>query len=373
MSNATLAAGTRVTLVSAVTDLGLTLIKAVLGVMSGSQALIADALHSLSDLMTDGITYAAIKLGHAEADDTHPYGHGKFETFGTLILAVLLTLTGLIILWEAAQVLWHGTAPEVKPIALLAAGLGVIAKEALFRYCLWEGARVKSNILTATGWHHRADGLSSLAALIGIGLSVAGYPMCDPLAAALVGVYLMYTSYGLGRDAFDELVDAAVPDDTRREVEHIIVSTPGVQAMHLLRARHLGGKILLDVHVEVDPMISVSEGHLIAETIHHRLKTALSSVSDATVHIDPADLGPLSLDHPTRPDLEVLVAREVQALAPELSVVDVVLHFLDQRRLADIIIAAESLEALKARKPDLERALTLPNGPFTAVTFALKV
>ena len=375
-SKAAVAAARRTSLVSAVINLLLVVVKGGLGFLGGSQALIADAAHSLADLTTDILTYAAVHVGRAEADDNHPYGHGKFETFGTLVLAVLLALTGIGIGFYAANSLWHGHYHELSLLAVVAALASVLLNEGLFRYCLYEGRLIGSSAIIANAWHHRADGLSSLAALVGITLALFGWPIFDHLAAAAVAVILCHMAYTMGRDAFDELVDTALPAETQAKMQAIIIATEGVVDCHLLRSRRLGGSIMVDVHVDVDPLISVSEGHRIAELVEYRLLEAEPDASDIIVHIDPASHQhepPVAAAQPSRKELEDRCRAIVAATCPAAQIKALTLHFIDSDAKADLLLSHPDLSILQQQKAALTEALTVPNGPFKAVSLALQL
>jgi cation diffusion facilitator family transporter len=358
--------------VSAAVNLFLVAVKLVFGVITGSAALIADGVHSLADLLTDILTLVAVQLGRTEADDTHPYGHGKFETFGALGLSLVLMATGAYLFYEAAVIVYTGAPLSPLPaIALYAAAISVVANELLFRYCLREGKRVHSNVIIANAWHHRADGLSSLAALVGIGLSVAGFPLFDPLAAALVALVVMKMAYKIGRESFDELVDAAVDTPTQERINALITEAAGVRDCHMMRARKLGGEILVDVHVDVDSHISVSEGHIIAERVEHALKKNIEAVADVVVHIDPKGGGNVS---PTLPRRSALKKTILEALAPALDTEAepvILLHYFDHHLEADIAVPERLGKALKKQAPALLDALRAPRGPFRDVRLHL--
>ncbi|MBI1363786.1 MAG: cation diffusion facilitator family transporter [Proteobacteria bacterium] len=360
-------------LVSAAVNMSLVAIKLVLGTLSGSAALIADGIHSLADLLTDVLTLVTVQIGRTEADDSHPYGHGKFETFGALALAIVLFLTGVFLFYEAAvQLYTHAPLKPLPAYALYAALISVFANEALFRYCLREGKRVNSNVIIANAWHHRADGLSSLAALFGIGLSVAGFPLFDPIAAAAVALVVMKMSVKIGLESFDELVDAAVDTDTQNQINVLITEAAGVRDCHMMRARKLGGHILVDVHVDVDSHISVSEGHLVAERVEHMLKEKVDGVTDVIVHIDPKGGGAVSPHAARRSTLKKHILDTLQAEAPAIKTEPyIVLHYFDHHIETDIILPEADSKPLKKALPFLRKALEKPQGPFQQVRIHL--
>ena len=345
------------------TNVALTLIKGGGGWVSGSQALIADAIHSLSDLITDIISFVAVQLGRAEADYSHPYGHGKFETFGTLILSVFMVGTAVGIGWHLMQdIMAEKAVLGIGYVALIAAGFSVLLNEGLFRYCLHEGHKVDAKPIIANAWHHRADGLSSVAVFAGITLHLIGFEFGDTIAAGVVVLFLLKVAYTLGRDAFDELVDAAIPASEQASIAATITGTDGVEACHLLRGRRLGSETLVDVNLGVDPLISVSEGHRIAEMVEKNVKEAHPKVVDITVHIEPVDHEhhPEKLDAgPSRDNLEALTRDIIARKCPDAEISDITLHFVDNQAKADIVFNIFPLEdnAGEQNKNALEAAL----------------
>ena len=306
-----LQAGKKVTIVNVAVNALLTVLKTTLGLLSQSSVLIADGIHSLTDLLSDIFAYFMLKVSHADPDDDHPYGHGKFETIGTFILAALLAFIALGIAWQAASKIISATPlTELGTFALYAALFSILANEFLFRYGKYMGEKVNSSILIANAWHHRSDSLSSLAAVVGIGLSLAGFYIADALAALLVTILLFKAAYSIGRHAFDELVDAAVDDATQKRILATIKNVEGVLGCHFMRARLLGGRIFVDVHVDVPSHISASEGHALAESVMKTLKDQMNDIEDIVVHVDPKNI--LSIPLPSelqRPRIEETVLK----------------------------------------------------------------
>ncbi|MBK1618848.1 cation transporter [Lamprobacter modestohalophilus] len=280
----------RTSVVGAVINLLLSAIKIAAGWMGQSHALIADGVHSLSDLLSDVLVWFA---GHKAAkgpDAEHPYGHGRFETVATLVLGFLLSAVAIGIAWDATERLFQPEAllrPE--PIALYAAGLSILVKEALYWYTRAYGLRVRSDLLMANAWHHRSDAISSIVVLIGVAGTLAGLPYLDSVASVIVAVMIAKIAWDLGSDATRELVDTGLSPERLREISQIIRRSTGVRDVHMLRTRTLGGNASADVHVLVDPDISVSEGHAISVLVQERLMEAIDRMSDVTVHIDPED------------------------------------------------------------------------------------
>ncbi len=369
-------AAKRTSIVGAVVNLTLTAVKGVIGALTGSQALIADAVHSASDLLTDIIAFVAVQLGREDADEGHPYGHGKFETFGTLILSVLLALVASGIIINVVDDFLHGTPQKLTDLALIAAGLSILLNEGLFRYALHEGTKVNSKPIIANAWHHRADGLSSIAVFVGIGLNMLGFVYGDYIAAAIVAIMLFKISYGFGHDAFNELVDAAVPKKQQQRMLTAIKNSEGVLDCHMLRARHIGGDIMVDVHVDVDPRISVSEGHHIAELVEFNINKEIPNAIDITVHIDPAKHEhepPKAAAALTRNKLEKIINNTINNTIPDAVIEHITLHFIGAEKHADIIFSHISQDELNKHKKAIIEELTNQENLFSTVSFSLKL
>lgn len=278
------------TLVGAVINLLLSVVKIAAGWIGQSHALIADGIHSLSDLLSDGLVWLA---GHKAAkgpDAEHPYGHGRFETVATLALGFLLIVVAIGIAWDATERLFQPQALlRPAPIALYAAGVSILIKEALYWYTRAYGLRVRSDLLMANAWHHRSDAISSIVVLIGVAGTLAGLPYLDSVASVIVAVMIAKIAWDLGSDATRELVDTSLSPERLREISQIIRRSTGVRDVHMLRTRTIGGNASADVHVLVDPDISVSEGHAVSVLVQERLMETIDRMSDVTVHIDAED------------------------------------------------------------------------------------
>lgn len=294
----------RVTLVGAGTNAGLALAQLVIGWLGHSQALVADAMHTFSDLLSDGIAYFAARHAHQAPDEEHPYGHGRYETAATLAIAVLLSLVGLGIVWSAGSRLFDPGAlltPDV--LTLWAAAVTTLSKEALYRYVMHMAKRLRSEMLRASAWHHRSDAWSSIIVFVGIGGTLLGLPYLDAIAAVVVGVMIVRIGWELGSGAVSELVDAGLARERIEAVRGTILSVGGVRDIHMLRTRRHGGLATADVHVLVDPRLTVSEGHMISLQVEQRLKREIAEIEDVTVHVDPEDdsTAPPCIDLPLRP------------------------------------------------------------------------
>lgn len=277
----------RVILVGALVNALLAIIKITVGYIGHSQGLIADGVHSLSDLLSDALVLFASRFGSQQADTEHPYGHRRIETAATVFLAVILIVTGGGIITQAIYEFIEPSKPDVHGFTLGVALISIIANESLFRYTLSSAQKVRSELLRAHAWHHRSDAASSLVVLIGIVGGLMGYYYLDGIAAIIVGFMIIKMGWDLGWSSLRELVDTGVDSHTLQTIEQTITQVPGVKAMHLLRNRSMAGQVFIDVHVQVDPHITVSEGHYIATQVHQELVNTIDNVEDVTVHIDP--------------------------------------------------------------------------------------
>src|ERR1035437_4014548 len=283
------AAAQKSTWVSIFINLLLTFLQVVGGVFAHSQALMADGLHSLSDLLSDVLVLYANRHGNRHADANHPYGHARVETAATLILGVFLAVLGVVLLVAAAVRLQHPEALQaVSPLALTVAVFALAAKEGMFRYMLAVAKRVRSQMLVANAWHARSDAASSLVVIVGVVGNLLGYTFFDLLAAAVVGVMIAHMGGKLALEAVLELVDTGLDAAEVRAIRNTLKATPGVNGLHELRTRKMADNALVDAHIMVDPKISVSEGHYIAESARHAVLKN-HHVLDVMVHVDPED------------------------------------------------------------------------------------
>lgn len=278
-----------ITLIGAFLNAFLGVLKWVCGIWLQSHALIADGLHSLSDLLSDGMVLVASKFGSQHADERHPYGHQRFETAATLMLSLLLILAGLGIMSDAFFAILHHEIQKPKPLALAIALISMITNEVLYYYTHRVGEKINSLLIIANAWHHRSDSLASLVVLIGIFGSLVGITWLDAAAALFVGFMIINMGREYGWQSVRELVDTAVSEDKLNNISITIQNIDGVLKIHQLRSRTMGKDVYIDVHVIVSPTISVSEGHYIAQKVHQSLKQNYTEIKDVTVHIDPED------------------------------------------------------------------------------------
>ncbi len=328
-------ASQRVTLVGAVVNLLLSVLKLLVGWSAHSAALVADGIHSLSDLASDALVWFAARHASEAPDEEHPYGHGRFETAATLGLGILLGLVALGIVWDAVERAATGTTAVPGMLAVAAALISILAKEALYWYTIVVARRIRSEMLRANAWHHRSDAISSVVVLLGIIGAMAGWPYLDPLAAVIVGIMVAKIAWDLGWGAMRELVDEALDPEQVQHAKAVILSVDGVRSVHMLRTRRHGHQAAADVHVQVDPRLSVSEGHMISQAVEERLKAEVEAINDVTVHIDPEDdeQAPPCRDLPLRSQA---LAR-LETLWPDLADPhQIVLHYLSGKIDVDV-------------------------------------
>lgn len=280
-------AASRSTWVSVGVNLLLSTVQIVIGVLAKSQALVADGLHSLSDLVADFVVLLANRISQKDADDDHPYGHQRFETAASLALGILLLLVGAGMLWSAAGKMQHpDEIAQVHVVALWVALLALTGKELLFRYMLRVAKRVKSSMLVANAWHARSDAASSLVVAVGIIGNLMGYPILDPIAAAIVGFMVAKMGWGFGWDALHDLVDRAADEREVQAIRETLRTSPGVSGVHDIRTRKMGDMIAVDAHIEVNAQLTVEQGHDIAVQAQQRV-IAKHRVINMMTHVDP--------------------------------------------------------------------------------------
>ena len=288
------AAAARSTWVSVGVNLFLAGIQVAIGVVSASQALVADGVHSLSDLVSDFVVLLAGRHSSKDADEAHPYGHRRFETATSLVLGLLLLCVGIGMLWSAFHKLESpSSVPRVHTMALGVALLSLVLKETLFRYMLGVAKRVKSGMLVANAWHARSDAASSLVVGIGIIGNLAGYPILDPIAALIVGLLVAKMGWSFGWAALHDLMDRSADAAEVAAILKTLRDTPGVIGVHDLRTRKMGDLIIVDAHLEVDATITVEAGHNIAVDARRRVLRR-HRVLNLMTHVDPS----------CRPDLD---------------------------------------------------------------------
>ncbi len=330
----------RVTYIAAFVNIILAGIKIGFGVIGRSEALIADGIHSLSDLLSDLFVIVAIKLGSREADHDHPYGHRRFETMATVMLGGSLIVIAGGIAWDVVVRIQH---PETLLVpdrdTLIIAAISILANEWLYQYTKRIAKQTRSKLLLANAWHHRSDAISSIVVLFGIVAVLYGYPFADAVAAVIVALMIAKMGLSLVLESIKELVDTSLSDAQTDAIRKEIKATEGVRSIHLLRTRQMGEDSFVDTHIVVDPKITVSEGHMIGDAVRDNLKAQFEDVADVLVHIDPED------DEFKQGQIKSLSRKQVQAYLKqylaELSyeIDDFRIHYLDGKIELEIIIS----------------------------------
>ncbi|WP_455198341.1 cation diffusion facilitator family transporter [Kaarinaea lacus] len=336
----------KVTLVGSAVDLSLGVAKIIGGYIGSSAALIADGVHSLSDLATDVLVLFAAKHGSREADDKHPYGHGRIETLSTVVLGVALIAVAIGIGYDAALRIMHEEL-RLHPgwLVLVIATISIVSKEWIYHYTMRTARKYNSNLLRANAWHSRSDAISSVIVVIGVIGSMAGLDYLDAVAA--IGVAIMVAKIGgeLAWESTKELIDTAMDPEEIAQIEKAIESVPDVKALHMLRTRRMGSDGLVDVHVLVNPKISVSEGHRVSDAVRAQIIRNVDSVTDVMVHIDPEDDEVVAPCHglPLRHDVLKLLEKRWESVKTAQYIEETVLHYLDGKIHVEVLLPLERM------------------------------
>lgn len=284
----------RVTFIGFAVNLLLAGIKLAAGILGRSGAMVADAVHSFSDMATDVVVIAFAKISAKPKDEGHDYGHGKYETLATIIISLALAAVGTGILVNSIGairvVVDGGLLPRPGTVALLAAAVSIVVKEILYRYTVREDRRVSSPSMIANAWHHRSDALSSLGTLAGIGCAYFlgdKWRIADPIAALVVAVFIFKIAFDLIRTGLDELLERSLPEDVEEEILRVVAANPEVREPHNLRTRRIGASIAVEVHVRVDGAMSVCRSHELTEDIERRLRARFGEGTMIAIHVEP--------------------------------------------------------------------------------------
>lgn len=319
-------------------------LKIIFGIIGHSHGLVADGVHSLSDLIVDSVVIVASKFGNKAADEDHPYGHGRIETAATVFLALILAIAAFTIIINAfitIAAVHIDTVPT--QIVLWIALSSVVLNELLYFWTKHVANQIKSRLLMTNAWHHRSDSFSSIAVALGVIGTWFGFPKLDAVAAIIVGLMILKMAWDFGWHSIRELVDTALNIEETEKIKLFIKDIPGVKAIHQLRTRSIAGSIFCDVHVLVDPSISVSEGHYIGQEVDNRLIEAFPDITDVTVHIDTEDdelINP-SYNLPGRTTLQKILKKHWQNLLPETAIETAVFHYLEGKVTIELKLPME--------------------------------
>ena len=343
----------RVTLWGVLVNVLLASTKLVGGIFGQSHALIADGLHSVSDLASDGMVLLAAKHAGEDADEDHPYGHERFETIATVALGTLLVIVGLGIAYDAIlRLISDENILTPDPFTLWIAAFSILSNEALYHYTKHVGNNIRSKLLIANAWHHRSDAISSIVVFIGIAGTQLDMPKLDAYAAIVVALMIAKIGIELGYHSMQELVDKGLDPETVQKVREKILEHEDVRHLHMLRSRTMGHKALVDVHIEVAPKLSVSEGHHISETVEKSLMDNFEEINDVTVHIDPEDdeQEACSMSLPQRSELIMTLKNEWSKIPELASIDDVTLHYLSGRISVEASMPLDNIDSLEASR-----------------------
>ena len=285
----------RVTIVGSIVNLLLLIFKFFAGIAGHSAAMLADAVHSLSDFVTDIIVLIFVRLSSKPEDADHDYGHGKYETLATAIIGICLCIVGLGIMWNGVNsilnVLKGGTLPEPGILALVAAILSIVSKEVLYQYTVYKGRKLNSQAVVANAWHHRSDAFSSIGTTLGIGGAIVlgdAWRVLDPIAAVVVSVFIIKVSFKLLVPSMNELLEKSLPAEVEDRIYAIVLSFPGVTSPHHLRTRRIGTRYSIDLHVRMDGHIPLIDAHRTATAIEDKLRAAFGQGTYINIHVEPA-------------------------------------------------------------------------------------
>ena len=281
----------RVSAYSIVVNLLLTVFKLLAGIIAHSGAMISDAVHSASDVLSTFVVIGGVKIAGKAPDHEHPYGHDRFECVASVILAVMLALTGAGIGWSGIQDIMGGNYKTLAipgKLALIAAVVSILAKEGMYWYTRVHAQRIGSSALMADAWHHRSDALSSVGSFIGIFGARLGFPVMDPLASVIISLFIIKASLDIFLDAISKMTDQACDDETVKKIEDTICKVPGVLAIDTLKTRDFGAMIYVDVEIQANAQLPLVEAHGIAEQVHDDIENNFPQVKHCMVHVNPA-------------------------------------------------------------------------------------
>lgn len=281
---------TKVSLVSIIWNLILSLFKFIAGIVANSGAMVSDAVHSASDVFSSIIVIIGVRISAKESDKEHPYGHERLECVASIVLSTILAVTGLAIGYSAFGVIFKGEFNSMAipgRLALIAAIISILVKETMFWYTRHYAKLLDSGVLMADAWHHRSDALSSIGALIGIAAARMGYPVMEPIASIIICVFICKAAYDIFKDAIDKMIDTSCPVELENEITQIVLSQDGVEGLDLLHTRMFGNKIYVDLEIAADGNKTLNETHAIAENVHDTLEESYPQIKHIMVHVNP--------------------------------------------------------------------------------------
>ena len=340
--------GIKAIIIGALANLLLAVFKFVGGILGSSVALVADAIHSLTDLVTDVIVLFTHRIGQMPHDKDHPYGHGRAETIGATVIGLLIIATGIGVIYETWQAINEEPARTPGLLAIIAGTLSIAINEGLFHYTRRVGKATQSPSLIANAWHHRSDAISSIAALIGIIGAGQGLPFMDPLAGAIVGGMIVKVGIDITRQGVRDLMDTALSDEHTKEFHTILKAIPEVLHFHDLRSRVIGGEFLIDVHILVDPEMTVTEGHRVAEIVRRNLIKAFDNIQDVLVHVDGESDAEVEAIYPiTRKELIEIAQPLISELKGDILQPKIRVHHIKGKNILDVFLKIDSKQNME--------------------------
>ena len=278
----------RVSTVSIILNVILSLLKLLAGILGRSMAMLSDAVHSLSDVFGSIIVIIGVKISKRKEDNDHQYGHERMECLASLALGAILFMTGVLLIYEGIKKICTGaeiSTPET--IALIAAIISIVAKEGMYWYTKISADKINSDALRAEAWHHRSDALSSIGSLIGIAGAMLGVKILDPIMAGIIGLVIIKVSYDIAKEAVDKMVDKACDDEMVDRMKKMVLDIEGVKGLDLIKTRMFGTKIYVDIEISADGNLLLKQSHEIAEQVHDNIEKQFSDVKHCTVHVNP--------------------------------------------------------------------------------------
>lgn len=282
----------KVSIITIAANAILSIFKAVAGIIAHSGAMISDAVHSASDVFSTFVVIIGIKLAAKDSDKEHPYGHERLECVAAIVLAMILFLTGLSICISAVEKIFGGNKNELEipgMLALVAAIISIVVKEAMYWYTRYYAKKIDSGALMADAWHHRSDALSSVGAFIGIGGAMLGYPVMDAVASLVIFAFIVKAAYDIFMDAIDKMVDHSCSEEMENEIRECVMENERVLGIDLLQTRIFGNKIYVDLEISVDGEMSLKGAHIIAENVHDRIEERFEKIKHIMVHVNPME------------------------------------------------------------------------------------
>lgn len=283
-------AANRVSVVTIIVNIMLSALKFIVGIISNSQALISDAVHSASDVVSTVAVIFGVNISARESDKSHPYGHERIESIFSILISIMLFVTGISIGISAVKTIVNKEEIAISGVmALVAAAISIVVKELMYRYTKHTADKINSSAMLADAWHHRSDAFSSIGSIIGVGGAILGFPICDPIASIVICMFIAKASYDIFMDAVNRLIDRACTEEEVEKIRNCINEIDGVKNIDKLMTRRFGSKIYVDLEIAEDGNITLYEAHKIAERVHDNIENKIESVKHCMVHVNPAE------------------------------------------------------------------------------------